>query len=155
MHRQTSLLTHRFGRRAFLAAAAALTALGLGHRSDAHEKTPTPAMSAAGKPEATPVGSPIASPVVTGPIFEAPIRSLKFLPPEIDIEVGTTVVWINEDVIAHTVTHRVKPGDQLFASPYLVPGERFSYTFAKPGAYPVYCLPHPFMTQTVVVSETP
>ena len=51
------------------------------------------------------------------------MQSLKFIPPEIDIKVGTTVVWTNEDVVAHTVTHKVKVEDQLFASPLLAPGQ--------------------------------
>ena len=54
--------------------------------------------------------------------------------------------------VAHTVTHKVKVEDQLFSSPFLAPGDTFSYTFEKPGKYPIFCLPHPFMSQTVVVS---
>lgn len=83
------------------------------------------------------------------------MQSLKFIPPEIDIEAGTTVVWTNEDVVAHTVTHKVNVEDQLFASPFISPGQSFSYTFDKPGTYPIYCLPHPFMMQTVVVAAKP
>ncbi len=81
------------------------------------------------------------------------MQSLKFIPDEIDIKAGTTVIWTNEDVVAHTVTHRVKVEDQLFASPLLAPGDTFSYTFDKAGTYPFYCMPHPFMTGSVVVSE--
>ncbi len=80
------------------------------------------------------------------------MQSLKYIPQEIDIKVGTTVVWTNEDEVAHTVTHRAKVEDQLFSSPLLAPGETFSYTFDTAGMYGVYCLPHPFMTGTVVVS---
>ena len=153
MDREPSLVTRRSNRRAFLAAMGALSALGLSRTTEAHDTTPTPAPSAAGTPETAPQGTPIASPVVTGPVFESTIAALKYLPPEITIEAGTTVVWINNDVVAHTVTHKVKPEDQLFASPYLKTGEQFSYTFDKPGTYPVFCIPHPFMSQTVVVSE--
>ena len=155
MDRESSLLAYRLDRRALLATATALVALGPGRRTGAHDETPTPASSAAGNAEASPVGSPAASPVVAGPVFESPIHGLKFLPPEIDIEAGTTVLWVNQDVVAHNVTHKVKLEDQLFDSPFLATGERFSFTFDKPGVYPVYCLPHPFMTQTVVVSKKP
>jgi len=155
MDRESSLLAYRMNRRALLASATALAAFGPGVRASAHDKSPTPAASAAGKAEVSPVGSPAASPVITDPVFESLIQGLKFLPPEIHIEVGTTVVWTNEDVVAHTVTHKVKAEDQLFASPFLTTGQTFSYTFEEPGTYPIYCLPHPFMTQTVVVSEKP
>lgn len=153
-----STIERRLGRRRLLSAAGALLAtIALGQRVGANDLTPTPspAASGAGAREATPVGSPVASPVPSGPIFESTIKSLKFLPPEIDIEAGTTVVWTNEDVVAHTVTHKVKVKDQLFASPFLTPGQTFAYTFDKPGTYPIYCLPHPFMTQTVVVTAKP
>ncbi len=146
---------YRFDRRRLLSlTVAACATVALGQRAGAHDVTPTPspAASGAGASEATPVGSPIASPVPSGPVFESTIASLKFLPPEIDIEAGTTVVWTNDDVVAHTVTHKVKVEDQLFASPFLTPGQTFTYTFDKPGTYPIYCLPHPFMTQTVVVT---
>ncbi len=102
----------------------------------------------ASTPVATPTASPVASPV--GAVFEASMQSLKFIPQEIDIEVGTTVVWTNKDTVAHTVTHRAK--EQLFASPMLMPGESFSYRFDKAGTYAYFCMPHPFMTGTVVVS---
>ena len=155
MDRKSSPNAFRLHRRALLASASAVVALGPGRRIDAQDETPAPASSAAGQSEASPVGSPAASPVVPGPVFESPIKGLKFLPPEIEITAGTTVTWINQDVVAHTATHKVKLEDQLFNSPYLTTGESFSFTFEKPGTYPVYCLPHPFMTQTVVVSERP
>lgn len=153
MDRQSTLVAHRFGRRALLAGTLACATLGIAHRAVAQDSTPTPTSSAPREAEASPVGSPVASPVATSPVFESTIESLKYLPPEIDIEAGTTVIWINKDVVAHTVTHKVAPKNQLFASPYLKTGERFSYTFETPGTYLVFCIPHPFMGQTVVVSE--
>jgi plastocyanin len=148
--------TSHLDRRRFLSLAGAVLAAPFLDKSvtaaDA-TATPTPAPSAAGVAEATPAGSPVASPVPTGPVFESTMESLKYLPPEIEISAGTTVVWTNKDVVAHTVTHKVKVEDQLFASPYLEPGQSFSYTFEKPGTYPVFCIPHPFMAQTVIVSE--
>lgn len=123
-----------------LGVSALVGSLGL-HRSAAHD------------PTATPAASPAASPVASGPTFVSTIVSLKFTPPEIDIEAGTTVIWENRDVVSHTVTHKAKVEDQLFASPYIEPGKSFSFTFEKPGTYPVFCIPHPFMSQTVVVTE--
>jgi len=112
----------------------------------------TPVPSAAGEPDASPTIVLTETPTPSGAVFEATIQGLKFIPPEIDIAVGTTVVWKNEDVVAHTVTHRANAADQLFASPYIVPGDSFTFTFDTAGTYPYFCLPHPFMTGTVVVS---
>ncbi len=154
MDQVRTLSAHRTSRRRMLVSgAAALVAFGTGSRTTAHDATPTPASSAAGTPEASPVGSPAATPVAPGPVFESTLQALKFLPPEIDIEAGTTVIWTNEDIVPHTVTHKVKVEDQLFASPFMTTGQTFSFTFDTPGVYPVFCLPHPFMTQTVVVSK--
>lgn len=152
MDSRTSHLGRRLNRRGFLSVAGAILAAPAFGGSVA-AATPTPAASAAGVAEATPLASPAASPIAIGPVFESTMESLKFLPPEIEITAGTTVVWTNKDVVPHTVTHKVKVEDQLFASPFLLPGETFSHAFDTPGAYPVYCLPHPFMTQTVIVSD--
>lgn len=151
---ETSLLDHRCGRRWLLAAAVGIVTLWLGgSRTDAHDKTPTPSPTPATRATASPIGSPAASPVASGPVFEAGMKGLKFWPPEIDIEVGTTVTWTNQDTVVHTATHRAAPADQLFGSPYLNPGDHYSFTFEKPGTYGVLCKPHPFMSQTVVVSD--
>lgn len=159
MLRDSSFFVYRSNRRHLITAVVAgVAALRLGSdRADSHDQTPTPVStpspSAAGTKDAVPAGSPAATPVATGLVAEATMRGLKFLPPEIDIDAGTTVVWTNNDIVAHTATHRVQPADQLFSSPILLPGESFSFTFDKPGTYPVMCLPHPFMSQKIVVSE--
>ena len=123
MLRESSLLAYRLNRRALLMSVTALAVLSLLDVAPAPTTaTPTPAPSVAGNAEASPAGSPAASPVVTDPVFESPIQGLKFLPPEIHIEAGTTVLWVNQDVVAHNVTHKVKLDDQLFDSPYLDTG---------------------------------
>jgi outer membrane protein assembly factor BamB len=116
----------------------------------ANEGTPIP--SAAGEPDASPTVAIADTPTPAGAVFEASMESLKFIPAEIVISVGTTVIWTNDDVVAHTVTQRAKPEDQLFSSPLLAPGESFSFTFDTLGTYAYFCMPHPFMTGTVVVS---
>lgn len=121
--------------------------------SAAGEQEPTPIGGAVGMPKTSPVASPEASPAASpAAVFDASMQSLKFLPQEIRIPVGTTVVWTNKDTVTHTVTQRAKPEDQIFSSPMIPPGGSFSFTFEKPGTYPYFCMPHPFMTGTVVVS---
>ncbi|MCL6593343.1 MAG: multicopper oxidase domain-containing protein, partial [Alicyclobacillus sp.] len=82
--------------------------------------------------------------------------NMAFLPTTLHVAPGTTVVWNNNDNIAHTVTsgaNRVKDG--RFDSDDLQPGKTFSYTFTKPGTYPYYCVYHPNMKGTVVVDSPP
>lgn len=76
---------------------------------------------------------------------QAFIKDFKFAP--LTIKAGTTVTWVNKDDEPHTVV-----GDAgLFRSSGLDTDERFSYTFDKPGVYPIHCSIHPRMVATVVV----
>ncbi|HET9180291.1 MAG TPA: cupredoxin family copper-binding protein [Terriglobia bacterium] len=63
------------------------------------------------------------------------------------VPAGTTVTWINRDDVPHTVVST----DKVFASSVLDTGDKFSYTFTKPGTYSYYCSVHPKMTAKVVV----
>lgn len=78
-----------------------------------------------------------------------------FTPSDRQVEVGTTVTWINQSDIFHTVTsgsNGVK--DDLFDSD-LSAGENFSYEFNEAGTYDYYCKPHfnSGMTGTITVTE--
>jgi plastocyanin len=59
---------------------------------------------------------------------------------------GTTVTWINDDDIPHTVV----ANDKSFRSPVLDTGDRFSFTFAKAGQFGYFCSLHPHMTGKIV-----
>ncbi len=48
---------------------------------------------------------------------------------------GTTVQWINDDSVAHTVT----ADGGAFDSGSLAPGATFSFTFSQAGDFPYYC----------------
>ena len=63
------------------------------------------------------------------------------------VKAGTTVTWTNGDDIPHTVVAK----DGSFKSKVLDTGDRFSFTFAKPGRFGYFCSIHPHMTGTVVV----
>ncbi len=64
---------------------------------------------------------------------------------------NSTVIWINLDIAAHTVT-----SDQgFFDSGLFGPGEKWIFTFARAGVYRYYCVPHPWMVGTVTVVEGP
>ena len=83
---------------------------------------------------------------------EAPVRTVtipgKFYEPaNLDVLVGTTVTWKNDDAINHTVT----ADEDAFSSGYVPPGGSFTFTFAKQGSYAFHCTIHKFMKGEVDV----
>jgi len=81
----------------------------------------------------------------TGPQIE--IAKHKFSRPTLTVPAGTTVSWLNRDEDVHTVVST----NQAFKSAGLETGERYSYTFTKPGVYQYFCTLHPLMTGTIIV----
>jgi amicyanin len=77
---------------------------------------------------------------------EVKIDNFTFGPPKLTVKAGTTVTWINEDDIPHTVVSAGK-----FRSKTLDTEDKFSFTFTTPGTYVYFCSLHPHMTGTVVV----
>jgi plastocyanin len=75
------------------------------------------------------------------------IEGLAFNPAEINVPVGSTVTWSNEDSVTHTVTAR----DNTFDSGNLPAGGTFNYTFEEKGTFEYYCTLHPNMEGKVVV----
>lgn len=75
------------------------------------------------------------------------IENFTFAKPLLVVRPGTTVIWTNTDDIPHTVVSK----DALFKSKVLDTGDRFSFTFAKPGQFGYFCSLHPHMTGTIVV----
>ena len=76
------------------------------------------------------------------------IDNFVFGPEALTVSVGTTVTWINEDDIPHTVVANDK---QTFKSKVMDTDERFSFTFTKPGEYGYFCSLHPHMVGKVIV----
>jgi plastocyanin len=108
----------------------------------------TTAAVAAARPERTPSRrTPAARPATRPTVVNVVMRNTTFVPGRIQITAGTTVVWRNDDQLIHTVT----ANDKSFDSGLLQPGKTYRRTFDKPGQYPYYCLPHPFMKGVVVV----
>jgi plastocyanin len=75
------------------------------------------------------------------------IDNFNFTPQTLTVRAGTTVLWVNQDDVPHTVTSN----DKKFKSRVLDTDERFSYTFSVPGTYNYYCSVHPHMTGKVIV----
>jgi plastocyanin len=82
-----------------------------------------------------------------------------YSPNPIQVSVGTTVTWTNNDSQPHTVTSgsNGQPDNKFNSSPnftpLLNPGQTFSFTFTEEGEYPYFCLLHPNMVGTVNVSS--
>ena len=81
---------------------------------------------------------------------EVKIDNFAFAPQRVVVKSGTTVTWINEDDIPHTIASSTK----LFKSNALDTKDKFTFTFTTPGAYEYFCSPHPHMTGTIVVEAT-
>jgi len=106
-------------------------------------QSPAPAPPASSLPT-TPTPGP--SPA-TPPQIEVAIEGFAFKPAQLNIPVGTTVLWYNNDSASHTATAR----DNSFESSSLSKGDTFSYTFEQRGTIEYYCRFHPLMTGKIVV----
>jgi plastocyanin len=78
---------------------------------------------------------------------EVKIDNFAFAPQRVVVKAGTTVIWINDDDIPHTVASSAK----LFKSNALDTKDKFSFTFTTAGEYEYFCSLHPQMTGTIVV----
>ncbi len=76
-----------------------------------------------------------------------------YLPLNLEIPVGTTVTWANEDTVPHTVQSQDEFGKviALFNSPPLNTGDRFEFTFEESGVYNYFCSFHPWRVGLVTV----
>lgn len=77
------------------------------------------------------------------------IDNFSFTPATVNIAVGTTVTWTNQDDIPHNVVSTDDP--KTFKSKVLDTDDKFSFTFTKAGSYDYFCAIHPKMTGKVVV----
>jgi plastocyanin len=74
------------------------------------------------------------------------IADFTFTPATVNIPVGGSVVWTNNDNQAHTAT---SAGN--FDAGAIQPGTSTTVAFATAGSFTYICSFHPFMTGTVVV----
>lgn len=75
-----------------------------------------------------------------------------YVPSELRVKRGDTVVWLNEDSAFHSVTSGAYDAPTgLFDSGYMDPLESFSWTFGDAGTHGYYCTLHPWMEGRIVV----
>jgi amicyanin len=75
------------------------------------------------------------------------IDNFTFSPDSVEIAVGTTVTWTNEDDIPHAVA----ASERQFKSHALDTGDSFSFTFTQAGTYDYFCSLHPHMKGKIIV----
>lgn len=80
------------------------------------------------------------------------VKDFKYSPASITVKAGTTVRFVNEDPVRHTVTAGTpdSPKESTFDKD-LPDGETVEITFDEPGEFAYFCEPHEFMTGTVTV----
>lgn len=77
------------------------------------------------------------------------IKDLAYTPASVNVTVGGTVTWSNDDDRDHTV----RSTDGTVDSGNISPGKTFSHTFKTAGKFSYGCALHPRMKGTVVVAE--
>ena len=77
-----------------------------------------------------------------------------YLPYDVSVATGATVLWSNDDSAAHTVSSgTIDAGlTGVFDSGLFMAGGSFEFTFDTPGDYDYFCMVHPWMTGIVSVS---
>ena len=81
--------------------------------------------------------------------IEVKIDNFTFAPQKLTVKAGTTVTWINQDDIPHTV---VSTGH--FRSKPLDTGDKFTFTFTTAGSFVYFCSLHPHMQASITVEAT-
>ncbi|MEZ4363973.1 MAG: plastocyanin/azurin family copper-binding protein [Kofleriaceae bacterium] len=72
------------------------------------------------------------------------IRQMRFVPAQLDVAVGDTVVWTNHDVMPHTAT-TAPSSSERFDSRSIEGRGTWSFTVATAGEHPYVCTFHPTM----------
>ena len=75
------------------------------------------------------------------------IVDFAFEPPDVEVALGSTVEWRNDDSVGHTVTAT----DGAFGSGVVGVAGSFSHTFDQAGVFDYFCAIHPQMTGRVTV----
>lgn len=93
------------------------------------------------------IGTPEAA-IPSGATAEVEIINYSFVPSLLEVTVGTTVVFVNNDSAKHEVAFYESSIDD---SGMLDQGGEFTVTFTEPGEYHFSCSPHQGMSATIIV----
>ncbi|WP_214226744.1 plastocyanin/azurin family copper-binding protein [Pedobacter sp. B4-66] len=73
-------------------------------------------------------------------VYTVEIKDMKFMPDDITVKQGDTVVWINRDMMAHDVTEE---GEKRWTSSLIPPGSSWKKEITSTANY--YCSIHVVM----------
>lgn len=96
---------------------------------------------------AVPAGCVDGSPQEPAATHAVAVRLVDYDPERLEVAVGDTVVWTNEDALPHTVTS----ADTAWGSGDMPRGSSWTYVAAAAGEYPYVCEYHPTMRGVLVV----
>lgn len=82
----------------------------------------------------------------TPKIHTVVIKGFKFVPDQLEVTAGDTVIWKNEDIVPHTATAR-----KVFDSKGIESGESWKYVAKEKGTHAYICTFHPTMKGQLVV----
>ena len=77
---------------------------------------------------------------------EVAIEGMKFVPAQLTVKQGDTVVWVNKDLVPHTATAK-----GVFDSRTIDAGKRWSWKATSKGQHGYVCVYHPGMAGQLVV----
>ena len=98
--------------------------------------TPSPEPTSTPAPEPTPTPTPTPTPISS--LEKIKISGFKFVDNEISINVGSSIIWTNNDSSMHTATSI----DSKFDSGYLYENQTYEFKFLNAGIYTYRCSLH-------------
>ena len=82
-----------------------------------------------------------------GRVYRVEIKGMAYAVPELSVVPGDTVVWVNRDIVPHTVTADARQ----FDSGSMSPSAEWSFVAGARGRIPYTCAFHPTMKGALVV----
>src|SRR5262249_3509923 len=125
--------------RRVLIAAVILVAAACSSNNSSPSPTPT---STSGTTTGSTGTSSGATTTVAIPVGHQALTRTAFAPDSVSVKVGDSIMWVNNDSIAHTSTAN---NGTTFNSGTIAPGGSFKTTFATAGTFAYHCAFHPGM----------
>jgi plastocyanin len=97
-------------------------------------------------PVCSSAAEPKPAPNATPQIHTILIKGLQFIPAELQVHVGDTVIWTNADIVPHTIR-----ASKAFDSKNLSAGQSWQWVAQKTGHFNYACAYHPTMLGTLSV----
>jgi plastocyanin len=130
-------------------AAAALALVGAGCGDD-EEEAEAPAETTPAAETAPPAETEVDTVEAPGGAVRIRMVDFAFDPEDVDVRVGQTITWVNEDDAPHNAVERA--GDTL-RTDTIEKGGEVTFTPEEAGTIDYICTIHPNMTGTLTVAE--